>query len=213
MALPVSLILQKAHNPEGSGQGGRPLTQCDDNSLAERFALGERGAFERIVAVHAQRVARLAHRLLGWPDDVDDVVQDVFLAAWRHRKKFRGDRGEHALNAWLNTITVNRCRTVRRRRLMRWARRKQLQEQNAESPAPSADTSTMNGETFAVVRNAVRRLPARDREVLVLHYLEQTPIAELGPMLGLSRSAVDVRLHRARNRLRQQLNGFLEEDS
>ena len=213
MSLPVSLILQKAHNPEGSAQGGRLLTQCEDNSLAARFAVGERVAFERIVALHAQRVARLAHRLLGWPDDVDDVVQDVFLAAWRHRRKFRGDGGEHALAAWLNAITVNRCRTVRRRRLMRWARRKQLQTQSVEAPTPSADASAMDEETSAVVRDAVRRLPARDREVLVLHYLEQTPIGELGPMLGLSRGAVDVRLHRARKRLRQKLNGFLEDDS
>jgi len=71
----------------------------------------------------------------------------------------------------------------------------------------------MDGEKLAVVRDAVRRLPVRDREVLVLHYLEQTSVAEVGRILSLSTNAVCVRLHRARNRLRQQLNGFVEDDS
>jgi len=181
--------------------------------LIERFVLGERIAFERIVDVHGQRVSRLAHRLLGWPDDVDDVVQEVFLAAWRHRRKFRNKDKPNALGAWLNTITVNRCRTLRRRQLARWSRLKESQAQRSPPTDTAADAKALVDERSAVVRDAVRRLPVRDREVLVLHYLEQTPIAELGRMLGLSRSAVDVRLHRARNRLRQQLNGFVKDDS
>lgn len=197
----------------GCSQGSRVLAKLDDDRLIERFVLGERPAFERIVGLHGQRVARLAHRLLGWPDDVDDVVQEVFLAAWRHRKKFRGKDEARALDSWLNTITVNRCRTLRRRRLARWSRLKESQAQRSSKADQAADAKALVDDRSALVRDAVRRLPVRDREVLVLHYLEQTPIAELGQMLGLSRNAVDVRLHRARNRLRQQLNGFVKDDS
>ena len=201
-----------AHGLVGLPKGGCVLAQLDDDRLAERFILGERGAFEQVVAAHGPRVARLAQRLLGWPDDVEDVVQEVFLAAWRHRRKFRGHRGRRSLDAWLNVMTVNRCRTQRRRRLTRWTRRRQLQLEQPPAAAPPVDAAAIAGEALAAVRTAVRRLPLRDREVLVLHYLQQTPITAVGDLLGLSRNAVEVRLHRARKRLRQQLNGFVKDD-
>ena len=193
-------------------KGGWILAELDDETVIERFIRGERGAFEQVVAAHGQRIARLAHRLLGWPDDVEDVVQDVFLAAWQNRKKLRGKRGTRSLDAWLKVMTINHCHTHRRRRLTRWLRRKRFQADHRPAPAPPVDTQALAGEDTAAVRAAVRRLPPRDREVLVLHYLQQTPIAEVGDLLGLSRNAVEVRLHRARKRLRAQLNGFLKDD-
>ena len=54
------------------------LTGDEEPSLVERFARGETAAFVRVVADHRDFVARLAHRLLGWPRDVEDIVQDVF---------------------------------------------------------------------------------------------------------------------------------------
>src|SRR4051812_2729487 len=78
-----------------------------DDALAARFARGEPGTFEQLVALHQPRIARLAHRLLGWAGDGDDVVQDVFLTALRNARSFRG---QSSLATWLATITLNRCR-------------------------------------------------------------------------------------------------------
>src|SRR5258706_4354223 len=91
--------------------------QLDDKSLAQRFADGDSAAFEAVVAIHRPRITRLVYRLLGWPNDVDDMVQEVFLAALTKCRRFRGDS---ALATWLTVIALNKCRTHRRSLLSRW---------------------------------------------------------------------------------------------
>jgi len=59
------------------------------------------------------------------------------------------------------------------------------------------------------VRQVVQNLRPVDREVIVLHHLEQIPIAEIAKMLGISANAVEVRLHRARQKLKQRLEGLI----
>jgi RNA polymerase sigma-70 factor (ECF subfamily) len=157
-------------------------------------------SFEQLVALHEPRVRRLAYRLLGWRDsDVDDIVQDVFLAAF---KKLHGFRGESNIATWLASVTINRCRTHRRRQLLKfkWLRTARSQ---------TFDERT-NDNTSAAVRAAVQSLPARDREVIVLCYLEEMPISEIAKLLNVSRSVIDTRLSRARAKLKEELSRFVE---
>ena len=178
--------------------GGQP---ADDAGLLAAVARDEPGAFERFVAAYQARVTRLAHRLLGWRADVDDVVQDVFFAAFRNASRFRGGS---SLWTWLTVITVNHCRTHQRRLRFRWRLHGDAPAADTTA-APAADQPHVDDETAAAVRAAVAALPPTDREVIVLHYLEQRPIVEIGELLGRSRNAVEVRLHRARAKLREAL--------
>jgi RNA polymerase sigma factor (sigma-70 family) len=181
----------------------------EEQTLVERFRRGDDSAFDRIVARHSAAVAALANRLLGWPGDVDDVVQDVFVAAFVHLKRFRGDC---RLRTWLYTITVNKCRShrLRRRRRLRAGRVGELepggQEQGAERPA-------MDEETFSRVRRAVQALPPKYREVVVLRYLQGLEPGEIAELVGMKANAVQVRLNRARTKLKEQLGDLLEEKS
>jgi hypothetical protein len=59
----------------------------EEQALVERFRRGDDSAFDRIVEWHSAEVAALANRLLGWPGDVDDMVQDVFVAAFVNLKE------------------------------------------------------------------------------------------------------------------------------
>lgn len=164
-------------------------------------------SFENLVAAQEPRVRRLAHRLLGWRDaaDVDDVVQDVFLAALKKIESFRGDAN---IATWLTRVTINRCRTHRRRQLVKltWLRR-----QKTPATAPAADAKSLTDDTNAQVRAAVQSLSPKEREVVVLFYLEDLPVAEVAALLGITRSAADVRLHRARKSLKKRLAGLLDE--
>ena len=73
--------------------------------------------FDAVVRVYQPRVTPLAYRLLGWcAAEVDDVVQDVFVAVLRGSHAFRGNA---SLGTWLTAITVNRCRSEHRRRQLR----------------------------------------------------------------------------------------------
>jgi len=165
----------------------------DDELLVERFSRGDESAFERIVERYSAEVAALANRLLGWPGDVEDVTQDIFLAAFLGLKKFRRDC---KLKTWLFTITINKCRSFRHRRLLR-LRRLPQSPRNRDSP--------MNAEDFDHVRRAVAALPAKYREPVVLMYLQELPTEEIARVLGVSKNALHVRLSRARDRLKNDL--------
>ncbi len=161
-----------------------------------------------MVRLNHARVTRLADRLLGWPDDVQDAVQEVFVSALTG---IRRSRGGSSIETWLARITINTCRSHRRRRLLRWRRAvpidRAARRETGRSPHPAAG----DGELFERVRQAVQALPARDREVVVLRYLEEMPVQAVAELLHLRRNTVDVRLTRARAKLRATLGTALME--
>jgi RNA polymerase sigma-70 factor (ECF subfamily) len=159
---------------------------------------------EVALCAEAPRLRRLVHRLLGWPGttEVDDVVQEVLLAAWRHRKTFRGDA---SLSTWLTRIAIRkaqnhvRAATVRRRLFGWWP------GSAPDEPAAPAQGDDVQATQLDRTQRAMHRLAQKDREVLVLRYLEQRDIEQIADALGCSRAAVDARLTRARQRLRAEL--------
>jgi RNA polymerase sigma-70 factor, ECF subfamily len=145
-------------------------------------------AFDELVLRYQTRVAGLAYRLLGWSEGLDDVVQEVFLRVLGSHAEFRG---QSSLWTFLAAITVNCCRATLRRRWLRnkWER---FHRETETSAAPGSDWETIRGETAAQVRAAVRQLPAKYREVIVLRYLEELSVDDVAATLSLSRNAVEV---------------------
>ncbi len=181
----------------------------DDHLLVEQFRRGDEAAFDRIVEQYSADVATLANRLLGWPGDVEDVTQDIFLAAFLGLKKFRCDC---SLKTWLFTITINKCRSYRHKRKLRRLKPILIPVNGIGVRLPPAGNpqSPMNAEDFDRVRRAVSALPARYREPVVLMYLQDLAADDISRMLGISRNALHVRLSRARKRLRNDLTELWE---
>ena len=142
-----------------------------------------------------RRWLQLANRLLGWPGDVDDVVQDVFLAAYRNRKAFRG---QCLVRTWLFTITVNRCRSLQRRQRLHL---RALSRIAAQPPKSTGRAGQGDEEFLGKVRQALDRLPGRYREPAVLWYLQEWSTDQICQVLGISRNTLYVRLARAREQL------------
>ena len=177
----------------------------DTTLVLSRVAKGDADSFESLVALHEPRIRRLAYRLLGWRDaDIEDVVQDVFLSALKRLGTFRGDAG---VATWLTSVTLNRVRTLRRRRLLkfRWLRR----QRDETAAGGFTDAAILDDETNVRVRDAVQQLSPKDREVIVLFHLEQLPIAQISKLLGTSSNAIEVRLHRARQKLKTKLGDLM----
>jgi len=175
--------------------------------LVRKFIQGDDSAFERIVEENRTDVAALANRLLGWPGDVEDVVQNIFLAAFVGRKKFRA---RSSLRTWLFTITINECRNYRYRQMLRLRLFSRARQSVPNASAP-ADGTVTKRETFERVRRAVEALPARYREPVVLKYLQQLASDEIARILGISEAALHVRLSRARKKLKETLGELVEE--
>jgi RNA polymerase sigma-70 factor (ECF subfamily) len=183
---------------------GRRDVVADEPELAERFARGEAAALDEVVARYQPAVARLARRLLGWSAgaDAEDIVQEVFVAALKGATRFR--RGA-SLGTWLTTITLNKCRSHRRGLLARLRLMAGLGRRPGERVAAAADVAAGERDGFVRVQSAMQGLSAREREVIVLHYLEEKPAAQIAELLGIRTGAAEVRLSRARARLREIL--------
>ena len=181
------------------------------SALEERAAGGALAPFDELVAIYQPRLTRLVHRLLGWDEGAEDVVQEVFLAALSHAHRFRGDA---SVGTWLTTIALNKCRSRQRRLGALWKRfvARPLEADERPSRGPTAQQAMEGVETSARVREAVRALSPRDREVVVLRYFDDLSPGEIASLTGQSKNAVEVRLHRARARLSAALRDYVEED-
>ena len=159
---------------------------------------------DALVAAHARQIVRLVSRLVDQAEDVEDLVQETFLAATAHRRTFRG---ECRLSTWLSRIAVNKCRSYHRwRRLRRFI---PLLPGHGVGAATTAATASAV-DTEEEVRRAVGRLPAKYRESIVLRYFENLTIDEIAEVLGVRRTAVEKRLSRARQRLKEMLRPRLD---
>jgi len=184
------------------------MAETTDELLVEQFNRGDDSAFDRIVEEYSADIAVLANRLLGWPGDVEDVVQDIFLAAFVGLKKFRC---ECSLKTWLFTITINKCRSYRHKRMLRLRFFSQAAKKMVSAPARATDKRLIENEIFNRVRRAVTALPPKYREPVVLRYLQELPTDKISRILGISENALQVRLSRARKRLKQELAELIEE--
>jgi RNA polymerase sigma-70 factor (ECF subfamily) len=170
------------------------------------LARGDDSAFEELVRSYQGYVSLLVYRLCGWSADVEDIVQEVFLAAFNNLRKFRGQSG---VKTWLTTIAVNKCRSHQRRR---WLFKRFLGAQSRrEAQAEAHSGGPVQRERDDRVRQAVASLKGPLREVAVLRYLLELPTAQVAEMLAISPAAVEVRLHRARAKLRQVLSTLVED--
>jgi RNA polymerase sigma-70 factor (ECF subfamily) len=198
-AMAETLVRSSAAEAEVAGrEGGTPEARPSVRNVP---------SFDELVAEQHERVARLCYRLLGWREDVEDAVQDVFVAAFRALPGFRGDSG---VTTWLTRITVNACRSHMRKRFPRLRFFAKRLEEHEPSLVPAPDDALMDGERFERVRLAIRRLPVKYREAVVLRYLEDFAVSEIGEVLGLGKNAVEVRLNRARKYLKEDLAEILE---
>ena len=146
------------------------------------------------------RVFRFVASLTGAPAaDVDDLVQESLLEAWRGRASFRGDA---SLLTWILGIARRRALARRRSTARGDALLRALRELDT---APIAAVVLRDEETIGRVRSALDGLEAGYAEVLVLRYLEAKPVRDIAAELEESEKAVESRLHRAREALRDRL--------
>ncbi len=175
-----------------------------DAELVARMQAGDMEAFEELHRQHARRLYNLAYRMLGDAADAEDMLQEVFLQAFR---KLSGFRGESALGTWLYRLGMNLCLDRVRSRAARDGR--QTDSLDAEDVPPMADASA-KGELVVSrldLERAIATLPAGCRAAFLLHDVEGFDHREVGEMLGISEGTSKSQVHKARLRLRGWLRG------
>jgi RNA polymerase sigma-70 factor (ECF subfamily) len=171
--------------------GGTALTGAgvvDVDVDARRF-----GAW---VEPHWRVMHRLALSLAG-PDDVDDVLQEALLAAWRKRRQFDPERGSP--QAWLLAIVADQARKQWARSRSRSRIGRLEDSEDAEAPAHSRRESVVD------LADAIRLLSPRQRVAVSLHYYLDLPVAEVADAMSCSVGTVKSTLSDARTRLHELL--------
>jgi RNA polymerase sigma factor (sigma-70 family) len=148
-----------------------------------------------IVKVHAAMVRRIATVYERYPDRVDDLVQDVWIAVWQALPRLND---QAMLKSYIARITQNICVTHVRRAIVRQTQ--PLTDRLAD-PAIPLDEAAAHAARLARLVEAVRNLPDNLKAVASL-YLEDMPIKDIALALGISESNASVRLHRAKSAIR-----------
>ncbi len=183
-----------------------PTTGCGGETAAASAAVGPFTLdWPAILAAHERWLRRVVATRVQERQAVDEVMQEVALAAVAQRSPLLNPG---RLVGWLYRLAVRQAllyrRKVGRQRALvgRYARQ---QGTTHEDPGLSPLSWLVHDERRAMVQQALRRLPPRDADLLVLKYAEGWSARELAGKLGVKTSAVEARLHRARGRLRAEL--------
>ncbi len=178
----------------------------NDSELIERTLEGDQHAFTALVEKYQEQIHALAWQKIGDFHIAQEITQDAFVTAYQklatltHHNRFAG---------WLYVITTNKCNM--------WHRKKKLQTQSLEETDPmeleevyySEYTSRQREEAAnqnrrEIVRKLLNKLRESERTVVTMHYLAGLTCEEIGKFLGMSSNTVRSKLHRARNRLKEE---------
>jgi RNA polymerase sigma-70 factor (ECF subfamily) len=169
-----------------------------ERELVEACRRGEREAFDQLVLRHQRDIYRLCYRYVNNHEDADDLAQEVFVKAWRAIPRFRGDS---SFSTWLYRIAVNACLNFR-------AARRPASEELPETladPRAGAEARVEDEEEAARIREAVGRLPEKQRATLILKVYHELSHEEVAKILGSTVGTVKANLFHALANLRKRM--------
>jgi RNA polymerase sigma-70 factor (ECF subfamily) len=174
-----------------------------DVDLLALAAEGDSDAFDALIRPRLDRLFRMAFAITRNEADARDAVQEACVLGWRELPRLR-DRG--SFDAWLSQILVNSCRALMRRQRRVRIREIEVDETTRErEPAAFGTGPDASAGEVEAIRRAFARLKPDDRTLLVLHYVEERPLAEIGRLVGAPVGTVKWRLSNARRALDRAL--------
>ena len=185
----------------------------NDVQLIQRILSGDEEAFAALVRKHQKGVHALAWRKIGDFHIAEEITQDTFLRAY---KKLSTLKNPNQFAGWLYVIAANLC--------TRWLQKKRLSMQSLENTTV-AEIEESSYERYVseqrrteiterhheIVKKLLKRLPESERTVVTLRYLGEMTVKEISRFLGVSANTVNSRLRRARARLREREERFIQE--
>ena len=177
---------------------------AEEAAWIARIAGGEAHLYGRLIDRHQRRLWWSCLRMLGDPDEADDVVQETFVRAWERIGEFDSARRFYP---WVFTIARNRCLNALRRRRT-WGFRSLSAE---DAPAPAAEDRTSaaaeDRELARALEECLAELADEQRDAFELRHGDGLRYAEIAAALEIPEGTVMSRLHRARERMRECLEG------
>lgn len=188
--------------PKHADEDGRAA----DLAALRAIAAGDRDAFAGLIDRESPKLLRLATGMLGSLEEAEDVVQEAMISLWEHAARWTP---EARVGTWLHTVCLNRS-------IDRLRRRRPSAEASALAELPDAaalpDAALVQTETVRTVREAIDQLPERQRSAVLLFHIQDLPQSEAARVMGVSESAFESLLARARRQMRRMLSAAEGED-
>jgi RNA polymerase sigma factor (sigma-70 family) len=175
-----------------------------DSEIIRQVLQGEQTQFAQLVDRYRNYVFTLVLRFTDNREDAEEISQDIFVKAYRSLADFRG---ESKFSTWLYTIVRTSCITFLRRRKLETVSMDnersdgEWQDKESELKANLIEQKSRYG----VLNEAIRLLGKDDQQVLTLFYQGEQSLEEIGRIMGLDPNTVKVKLHRARQRLKEKM--------
>lgn len=176
----------------------------DEKDLVQRARLGDVEAYEKLFALYYSKIFRLAFRLCGQGQDAEEVAQETFVRVARSIKNFRGDS---KFNTWITRIAVNTAYDLRSKR-RRHMEGREDRDVDGEVIDPSQSGSHEESDLQNAIKQALDHLPPKQREVMVLTFMEGYSHEEAAEMLKCSINTVSWRVFAAKKKLKSKLKRF-----
>ena len=186
-----------------------------DDALVRAFKAGDKGAFDKLVIRHKDRVFNLVYWFLGDYQEANDCAQETFIKVFRSLKRFRF---ESAFSTWLYRIAMNTCKNRVKSSAYKWKMRtvplgtpEGSRGGNTHIEIEDDSQSPMNElerrDRLALIREAINSLPGEQNRVVVLRDIQGLSYEEIAETTGLKLGTVKSRLARGRLGLRNRLEG------
>jgi len=186
-------------------------TGQSDTEIISRVLKGEHNAYAELVNRYQNYVFTLTLRFIKSREDAEEVSQDIFVKAYRSLADFRG---ASKFSTWLYTIVNTTCITFLRKKKLEVH---SLDNEKVFEVADSQDSGfranlVEQKSKVNMVTRAIAMLNPDDAEVITLFYKAEQNLEEIGRILGLETNTVKVRLHRARQRLKEKMETYFAEE-
>ncbi len=179
-------------------------TQALTPELLAACQRGDQSAYTRFFEATAPSVYRLACSVLLHDQDAEDVLQEVFVYAFRNLHQYDPARG--ALSTWLYTITVSRCRNARRRKTLPTLDLAQVLREPATLDDDSPENAAIRSDAQRVLADALGMLSPRLREAVALRYGQGLTYREMSAVLNCPEKTAESRVRLAHEALRKAMH-------
>jgi RNA polymerase sigma-70 factor (ECF subfamily) len=183
-------------------------TKSSKPSESDGIESSEPANFDAIVEQYADFVYNVAFKMMGKPEDAEDVAQDAFISAYRAFDRFRGDS---RVTTWLYRITVNAAlMKLRKEKRARTLTKTGLEDVDVVNFDDTPERSAVTSELGDKLQEGIAMLPADLRAAVVLRDVEGLSNNEASDILGITISSLKSRLHRGRVTLRKYLTDYVK---
>lgn len=190
----------------------RSRSNWDDETLMCRVRDdGDLDAFETLVHRYQVPARRIFISYFGRSEDIEDLVQELFLKIFQNRNRYRS---HDKFRAWFYRIALNlahdewRKRTRRKRRYFQFFLHMKREYENPDRYAQ--DSGIIMGDTVDLLEKFIHSLPPRQKQILILRYVEDMSLNEIAEMLGLKLGSVKSTLHHAQNKLKECMSKYIQ---